>query len=107
MRYNLVFWAIILLLGCNKQSSAYIAGLEYCNCLKENQKLSPPIIFFKCDSLISKKYEQLEIYFQTRDTVMSDIYGDQEIKEVYNFLNVFLKTVDSCAPPGWVKKISN
>ena len=90
--------------SCNPKNKAEQAGMEYCECLKNNVGLGKDSAVRKCKNLVNEKYKYLQIYENTRDTNISELYDANIVKKINFFVDEFARTVDKCSPPYWFKE---
>ena len=105
MAISLLF-IVYLLAACGNKTdtkNGVEAGLEYCNCLRENEILGKTIAVRHCQDSIAAKYPLFGMYLNTRGA-NNQTKSASQIIEMQNFVAKFGHAVDSCAPPFWFKE---
>jgi hypothetical protein len=107
IKLKVTIFLFVLLIGCgnnNINNSGKSAGIEYCNCLKRNQKLGQDSARSLCRTIVMEKYRLYKMYVESRDTFASDLYFKSTIDSMVGFAADFANAVDSCHPPYWFKE---
>jgi hypothetical protein len=94
---------ILILFSCTRGTNPKATAFSYCRCLNDLSSLGRDSALAKCRESVLMKCRLLRIYYNTRDTFITDIYDESTIKEVNAFVAEFSREMDSCSSIYWYK----